>query len=493
MMRRRPHPPVSTRYGRVPVTSSGSASALAPEASVVGAATLARPPKSARRHVARRVTSSIWKDPYRLALLGLVIDSTSHVSSYYLPIALMRPGLILFCLAIVFALSTRSRSIDFSAFRRRIPILIVLQGVIVCSSAVFGIQLGNSAHYIIDSYSKSFVLALLLVTSFRGIADLRRTIWALVLGGVVLAILAIFVVGISKRVGAITWDANDVGLIMVMSLPFLLLFAQTGDRSVKTFALVGVALAVATVIISGSRGAFLGMVAVGLSTLFFLPGVSTARRVAVVTAVGVAMVVFAPGSYWESIRRMTQPDLDYNWEGSGGRKEVAKRGVDYMLNYPVFGVGMNNFSVAEGTISPLARRYAGTNVGIKWSAPHNSWVQAGAETGIPGLLVWVALTVGSAVSVVKLRRRLPKSWLNNGTPDQRFMYLAALYLPIAFGGFLVCATFLSWAWNDPGYLLIAIAFGLHRSIEAVLPARVPVRSSARSGVGRRNAVPRFAG
>ena len=436
---------------------------------------------------------SIWKDPYRLALMALVIESTSHVTSYYLPLALMRPGLILFCLAIVFALSTRSRSMDLSVFRRRVPILILVQGFLVCSSALFGINLGNSAHYIMDAYSKTWVLALLLVTSFRDIADVRRTMWALAIGGVVLAGLSIFVVGLSKEVGAITWDANDVGLIMVLSLPLLFLFAQTSTPIGKFFSLAGVALAVTTVIMSSSRGAFLGMVAVGAAVLFFLPGVSAIRRVVVVAAVGIAMIAFAPDSYWDGIRRMTQKTEDYNWEGSGGRMEIAKRGMGYMLTYPVFGLGMNNFSVAEGTMSSIARKYAGTRRGVKWNAPHNAWVQAGAETGVPGLLVWISLMLGSAFSVIRLRRRLPASWLRQGTPDQRFMYLASLYVPVAFGGFLVCASFLSWAWNDPGYVLVGIAFGLKRVIEAALPAQVPFRAASAARSTPQRMVPRVAG
>src|SRR5262245_39038212 len=268
MMRRRTSAQNNGRYRPVAVSDTGrGAAAFAPPAPSPGITTPALNPTSARvvrgtRGVAQ-AAASIWKDPYRLALMGLVIDSTSHVSGYYLPVAKLRPGLIMFCLAIVFALSSRAKSIDMSVFRRRVPILILIQGFLACSSALFGINLGNSAHFIIDSYSKTLVLALLLVTSVRGIADVRRATWALVIGGVVLALLSILVVGLSKAVGAITWDSNDVGLIMVMNLPLLFLFAQTSRGFGKLFALIGVALAVTTIIMSDSRGAFLGMIAVG--------------------------------------------------------------------------------------------------------------------------------------------------------------------------------------------------------------------------------------
>jgi len=429
--------------------------------------------------------AALWKDPYRLTLMALVIENTSHFTSYLGPVYKIRPALVLFCLAVLFALASQTKSIDLTVFRLRVPKLIVLQGLIVCGSVVFGISLGNSATYVLQSYSKTFVFALLLITSFRGIADVRRTVWAMGAAGVILAFLSVFVVHLSKEQGAITWDANDVGLIMVMSLPLLLLLAQTSTATGKTIALIGVGLAIVTIILSGSRGAFLGTSAVGLALLIFLPGVSVVRRLAVVAGAGIAMVIFAPASYWDSMSTMATPQADYNWEGAAGRREISKRGIGYMLRYPAFGVGLNNFPMAEGTISDLAEQYAGTNVGIKWSAPHNSWVQAGAETGVLGLAVWAALLVGGAITVIRLRRRLPRSWLKRGTPDQRFMYLATLYVPIAFLGFLVCASFLSWAWNDPVYVLPAIALGLQRSIGQVAPAAVPGRLPMASSRGRR--------
>src|SRR5262245_62043291 len=202
MIRRR-QPALSRRYGPSPVRANGDTSAAEPRASPVGSpvsdATPVRSHGSRRRVV--QAATSIWRDPYHLALAGLVIDSTSHVTSYYLPLAKLRPGLVLFCLSILFALTRRSKSIDLNVFRRRMPKLMVLQCFLVCGSALFGISLGNSAHTILDSYSKMLVMTLLLMSSLRSIADVRRAVWALAIGGVVLAFLSIFVVHLSKEVG----------------------------------------------------------------------------------------------------------------------------------------------------------------------------------------------------------------------------------------------------------------------------------------------------
>jgi hypothetical protein len=72
------------------------------------------------------------------------------------------------------------------------------------------------------------------------------------------------------------------------------------------------------------------------------------------------------------------------------------------------------------------------------------------------------------------------------------MYLAALYVPVAYAGFLMCATFLSWAWNDPLYVLFAITLGLQRTIEAAIPqaAAAPQPVARPRGRGNSNLGPR---
>jgi O-antigen ligase len=171
------------------------------------------------------------------------------------------------------------------------------------------------------------------------------------------------------------------------------------------------------------------------------------------------MIVAAPEGYWKSMQSIvSDPKADYNWDAVNGRRQVARRGIQYMRAYPVFGVGINNFPMAEGTISDKAKNLIPGH-GIRWTAPHNSFVQAGAETGVTGLLLWVSLVIANIVIPLRLARRMPKAW-RRGTPDQRFLSFAALYLPIAQIGFAVTAFFVSFAWLEPLYLLSALVAGL---------------------------------
>jgi O-antigen ligase len=164
-----------------------------------------------------------------------------------------------------------------------------------------------------------------------------------------------------------------------------------------------------------------------------------------------------------------------------------------MISYPVFGVGINNFPMAEGTISDKARNLV-RGQGIRWAAPHNSFVQAGSETGVTGLLLWVSLVLVNMIVPLQLARRLPKTWLR-GTPEQRFLAFGARYLPVAQLGFAVTAFFVSFAWLEPLYFFSALVAGMtmvvRRQIRPVAAptTRVGLRSQRARGTTRSRNLP----
>jgi O-antigen ligase len=329
----------------------------------------------------------------------------------------------------------------------------------------FGISMGAAGLFIISDYSKTLIFGLLIILAIRSARDLYTFAWAYVAGTAVLCWMAIFLFNLSSmgskaaRLGRLYgWDANDVGVIMVIGLAMTLLTLQTSGRLGRIVSgglLVAIGITVGR---TGSRGAFLGVVAVGVALLFLLNSVSVLKRLALVGAAALALTLWAPPGYWDQMGTLVKPKEDYNWSATDGRKEVAMRGAKYMLAYPFFGLGINNFSKAECFESDKARNHiAGT--GIRCTAPHNSYVQAGAELGIPGLVLWLMLLFGGVVGMLRLRRKLPAAWAR-GSPEERFLYLAPMYLAVAMLGFAVSATFVSFAWLDPVYYLGAMMAGL---------------------------------
>jgi O-antigen ligase len=175
-------------------------------------------------------------------------------------------------------------------------------------------------------------------------------------------------------------------------------------------------------------------------------------------AVGGLLLVTAGTTYWTSMNTILHPTSDYNWVGNaeGGRMDVWRRGIGYMVHHPVTGVGLGAFPVAEGTLSPLASQQA-WGVGVKWSAAHNSFVQAGAELGVFGLVAFVGLLA----SAFLLARRTAALGLAAGDGT-----VAALgdALSASFVGYAVAGFFLSQAYAAYLFAMVGILLGLGRAV-----------------------------
>ena len=417
-------------------------------------------PIISRRRTRARPKRRIYDDPLRPGLAFLIIITLSKFGSYFGILRQIRPALLLFCFCAVAAF-LNPKTLVLTNLKRNLTVWLLL-GILVAviGSAAFGISLGRAATFINGNFSKTLAIAFLMMVAIRDTRDLRTLTWAFTLGTILLAFLSLFVVGISKSsINGVSYDANDVGVFMTMSLPLALLFFQSAtNKKEKLVAILGIGLMAATLVKSQSRGAFIGTLVV-CAALLMMPGIAVRRRLFFVAAASFTMVVAAPDGYWTAMRSiLSDPKADYNWDAINGRRNLAKRGIRYMIDYPVFGVGIYNFPMAEGTISDKARNLV-RGQGIRWAAPHNSFIQAGAETGFTGLFLWTSLVIANILVPLRLSRRLPRSWLK-GTPNQRFLAFGTRYLPVAQLGFAATASFVSFAWLEPVYFFSALIVGL---------------------------------
>jgi O-antigen ligase len=422
----------------------------------------------ARRHVeSLRDQLVLVRDPLRIALFVLTILNVSRVHQHYGVIRRLRPALLLVVVSVAYAY-LNPRVLTRENILRLWPMrLIATLGVLACCSVVFGISLGGSASFILDSYLKTLTYAFLIALSIRHVRDLYTFVWAYVIACGILSYFSLFVFGMSRGGGSYvtrlnnmyTYDSNDVGVVLLagMALTILLLGVVRGRRRwIVLMILLGIA---ATIARSGSRGGFIGFVAFAAGALLLVNSVSASRRMGLLVAALITLIVAAPPGYWKQMSTILQPKEDYNYSSLDGRRALIERGLGYMEKYPVFGLGINNFARAECSISP---KHASLRINgpMRCTPPHNSYLQAGTELGIPGFLVWLSLVVGGIVAPLKLRRRLPQWWMR-GTDAQRFIYGATSLFPVAMIGFAVPSFFVSFAWADTLYLLSALLTGLY--------------------------------
>src|SRR6266545_3330460 len=210
------------------------------------------------------------------------------------------------------------------------------------------------------------------------------------------------VVADSWRLGDLYYyDANDLATLIVSAMPCGLYFVLAQRRPlVRVCAALGLVVLAVGLTRSGSRGGFLAFLAV------------------------VAFIL---------LRFTTLP----------ARSRLVG-----------LGVGMSNFQVAEGTISPLAKRRE-RGLAVYWTAPHNTFIQAGAELGVPGLLLFIGLFATAFASLRRVARRA-----RSATPPDGDVSRLAQTLTAALVGFVVGAFFLSLAYTDMLYMLLAFVVAL---------------------------------
>lgn len=455
----------------------------------IGSSVLVQPgARASAGKVRRRVRAQgLWfpRDPYRVALFLLTLIEISRFHQHFSIIARFRPALLLFILAAAYAVIRPGALAGARALRPWPVKALAALGAAVLLSVLFGISMGRAGKFVLDNYVQVFIYTFLIMLAVRDVRDLRMFTWAWVASLAFLVYTALFVFTLqADRSGAMrlndmySYDANDLGTVLVTGLPFALVTIQAASIRGQVFSAVVILGVGAALAKTGSRGAFLGFLAVGVGIILVSNTVPVVKRIAFVAVALLAMAVAAPPGYWERMQTLKDPKNDYNWDAQDGRRQIAIRGLGYMLEYPLFGIGVNNFPMAEGTISSKAEEHV-LGTGIRWAAAHNTHVEIAAELGVTGLSVWTVLMLGGLIVPLRLRRRMPRTWAR-GSPDERFLYLTATYLPVSFLGFIVAGTFVSFAYLTPVYVLIGLLVGLQVCVDQKLKdARALVRRARR--------------
>jgi O-antigen ligase len=320
----------------------------------------------------------------------------------------------------------------------------------------------------------TMLLMIIVATSLRELSDMEWLAFTHMIGGMVYALYVFKYcpVGTDGRLGDLVhYDANDFALIMVCTIPFAVYFLRPGVATWRRIlALTALGIFVLMIIRSGSRGGFLGLIAVMAYTLLRYRAIPARLRLGAVAAGAIIFVAFGSANYWAMMQTILHPNNDYNMTEETGRTAIWKRGLLYMEMRPITGVGVRAFSQAEGELSPTARTYAESGRGIKWSVAHNSFVEIGAELGVIALAAFLGLFFIMFRTLSRVRAGPRGSpWV---TPsDQAY----AQMLTASFIGFMVCGFFVSAEY----FAYLYVLFGLAVAQVAILRRRALRPQSAR--------------
>ncbi len=181
-------------------------------------------------------------------------------------------------------------------------------------------------------------------------------------------------------------NANISGGILAMLVPVglaLLIFPGT-PRKLKWVAWPATLLAALTVLLSQSRGAWLGLAGAVLLLLvlrdrrFFL--------VVVAAMAGAAFYVHQVGTAFVADLLLQSSTIP----GAAGRIEIWQRAIYMLQDFSFTGVGLGTFGRVAALLYPFFLISPASVV----PHPHNIYLQAGVDFGIPGLVAFVALLAG---------------------------------------------------------------------------------------------------
>lgn len=292
---------------------------------------------------------------------------------------------------------------------RHFPVTRTVQWAIAfVGAAILSIPLGfwpgGSVATFFNVVAKSLVVFLLIASVVDTQRRLKTLIAWMVACGTVAALHAVqqYLSGaVDARDQRITGyesplasNPNDLALTMNILLGLALGLLPVVRRPSRRALLLGaMALILAGIVASFSRGGFVTLAVVGVMWAVQAARTRGIKALAAVAAVGIVLALAAPSAYIGRLSTMFDAEADPT--GSAGERwEVMKTALGYIAEQPVFGLGLGNSIHVTVMRGGPAREV------------HNAYLKTGAELGLVGMAVYT-LFVGSAYATARaVRRRL---------------------------------------------------------------------------------------
>ena len=240
-------------------------------------------------------------------------------------------------------------------------------------------------------------------------------------------------------------NTNDMALHLVTMLPIFvaLLF---GAKGIARKLLYGscAAIMLAAIVLSYSRGAFLGLIVV---LIFMAVKLGPRHRVGSVLAIlglAGAVLLFAPDNYGGRLLSIFMPSLDPVGSSSARQGELF-RSFYVALRHPLFGIGMGNYA---------------SEMSYRGLVTHNAYTQVASEMGVAAVVIYTMFIVTPLKRLGQIARE------TFATRDESRYYYLAIGLQASLLAYLVTTFFLSVAYLWYVYYLVAYAVCLRRMYES---------------------------
>ncbi len=250
-------------------------------------------------------------------------------------------------------------------------------------------------------------------------------------------------------------NPNDLAAHSILLLgPAVALWASANHRSpFRWIGLGGAALLTVVIMLTQSRGAFLALGVMALPSTITLARRRPRAVLAIAAFLGVALYS-APKSFWARMQGLSKATSvatvgEMDPEGSARQRfAVLQAATRIVRDHPVLGVGLGAYELAQHSYNP-ALGYLDT---------HNTYLNVLAETGLPGLALFLMIVI-SVLQVVRHARRRAGRALPAEAETLRWLQYALV-------GYLIAGVFGSFAKLAFLYVYLALLWCAARTVYA---------------------------
>jgi putative inorganic carbon (HCO3(-)) transporter len=244
-------------------------------------------------------------------------------------------------------------------------------------------------------------------------------------------------------------DNNCFGVALVSTIgPALALGLGAKKWHERGLAAASVLLILHTTLLTFSRGALVGLLAVGTTAFILMP--KRPKHVAVLVLVTLVSIRLT-GPQLMARYATVAADAEERDGSAESRIELWRDCIQLTIDKPIFGIGPGNFPVVAESLGWTRGKQA-----------HSVWMQQAAETGVPGVL---SLLFFFFLAIVKLwpiaRQRI--------TDDNRSRTVVASGLIMSLVGFAVAGQFVSLGGLEIPYYMTMIGVVLLKQHAAFVP------------------------
>jgi O-antigen ligase len=257
-----------------------------------------------------------------------------------------------------------------------------------------------------------FLVASVTVTSRQAIQAIRVTAWALLASGVLTLGVGSTLEGrLSLPFSGTFSNPNYLAAAMCMGLLFWW-FVVHNPKERKVSRVIGIGAMAALIVViveTGSRGALLALL---VTIPFLMVQYSMANRLRIGAVLALMMLLgfmLAPGLVVTRFSLLFEPDQqptsqeelrvqEAAEDSTESRMTVLRRSLEITAQHPLMGVGIGMFAVAENDLAKSE------GVPGNWHGTHNTYTQLSSETGITGLVLFVAVLAIDWRAMRALRR-----------------------------------------------------------------------------------------